>query len=254
MPDTRRADPFATALDGRGAGGHRRLDRLWLLRDRDDDGAELARAPRSPRASTPPPTAMQGTPAAAAALATPRAVLPNAVCASMRPSPVMTRSAFASLPPKSVASMTSSTPGRRRERPEAIPDGEQREADAARGAGARCLGLVVDRCVSSQRPRPAGQPPSSSSTWAGVAPFCGPYVAAAPVGPRSGFDTSQATSTSIACATSRIERRGRCARRGHRRRRRPRARASSPRAAVGRRAAADPERRSADRRRRARRS
>ncbi len=66
-----------------------------------------------PSTSTPPPTAMHGTPAAAARFATPSAVLPKPVWASIRPSPVMTRSARARRAGKSVASITRSIPGRR---------------------------------------------------------------------------------------------------------------------------------------------
>ena len=60
------------------------------------------------------------------------------------------------------------------ERPEAIAEGEQREADAARGAGARRLALVA-----AGRSRPAPRPSRPAADRArrpgrGVAPFWGP--------------------------------------------------------------------------------
>ena len=85
---------------------------------------------------------MQSTPAACARFATPSAVLPNAVWASIRPSPVMTSLARSSLASKSVASISSSTPGRSANERNRSWIGEQREADPAGGARTRRVALA----------------------------------------------------------------------------------------------------------------
>ena len=74
---------------------------------------------------------MHGTPAAAARWATPRAVLPNAVWASIRPSPVMTRSARGQ-PCREIGRVHDQVdPRPQGERPEPVRDGQQPETDAA---------------------------------------------------------------------------------------------------------------------------
>ena len=195
-PDRRDpGDPLAAALDRCRAGRHRGLDRLWTLGDRDGHGADC-RQRGDPSGSTPPPTAMHGTPASAARRATPSAVLPNAVCASIRPSPVTTRSLSASRASNSVASIRSSTPGRRaneRNRP-AIARRQNPTPPGRTGSG-RIANAGAGRRPRARRRRTASRR-SSSTTSAAVAPFCGPYTAAAPVGPSSGLATSQATARS----------------------------------------------------------
>ena len=75
---------------GRGAGGDRRLERHAAPRRAARRSRRPPPAPRSPSGVTPPPKAMHGRPAACARFATPSAVLPYAVWASIRPSPVIT--------------------------------------------------------------------------------------------------------------------------------------------------------------------
>ncbi len=88
----------------------------------------------APSGSTPPPTAKQRTPAAWARRATPRAVLPNAVCASIRPSPV-----------------TTTRPGRAWHRGRS-PRRRDRRRDEGRATG-------TDRCrQSSPNPTPPAAP------------------------------------------------------------------------------------------------
>ena len=118
-------------------GGHRLLDRLRALDDRDRDGADAPRGPRCRPARRHRRRRDTGRRPPAARCATPRAVLPNAVWASIRPSPVMTRSAPASLASKSVASMTRSTPGRSANAAKRSWIGEQPEPDPAGRAGTR---------------------------------------------------------------------------------------------------------------------
>src|SRR3954451_11015042 len=152
-----------------------------------------------PSTVTPPPTAMQATPASFARRATPSAVLPYAVCSSIRPSPVTTRSALASRSAAPVSSSTRSTPGRssidRRcppivSRPKAVPPA------APAPATSRSWRPVAASRASAYTPRYA----SSFRTWSGVAPFCGPYVGAAPRSPRSGLVTSQAIRSSTSAS------------------------------------------------------
>ena len=167
QPDRGEAgESLAAALDGAVAGGHRRLDRLRPLRRparrwrRRPPGP---RCPRAPRRRRPRCTARRRP---RRACATPSAVLPNAVWASIRPSPVMTRSASASRASKSVASMTSSTPGRRANERNRSGDREEGEADAAGGAGAgRVADSPAGRCASSASAQ-RGEPASSSTTSA----------------------------------------------------------------------------------------
>ena len=122
--------------------------------------------PRCPRARRRRRPRCSGTPAACARLATPSAVLPNAVWASIRPSPVITRSARASLASKSVASMTRSTPGPQGERLEAVLDRRagrtrrrrprRRPGCRARAAG-RALELVGPGLVARVEARSPGR-------------------------------------------------------------------------------------------------
>ncbi len=186
-----------------------------------------------PSGSTPPPTAMQATPAAWARFATPSAVLPNAVWASIRPSPVMTRSARASCASKSVASMT----GRRRDAGRTsgtVLDRQQREPDAAGGAGTRRVAFAASgRELRARRPsgRCARRARRHGRAWR-------PSAARRSRPRRSvrgaGSMTSQATIDRDAIAG-----RGGAVGAGHRTLA-PSA-SSRPRPAVGRRAAADPE-------------
>ena len=144
---------------------------------------------------------MHGTPAAAARFATPSAVLPKAVWASIRPSPVMTRSARSSRAVNSVASISSSTPGRSandRNRPWTASNAKP-TPPAAPAPG--CPARAGPRAPRARRPR-RHSARRATRCPSGVAPFCGPYVAAAPAGPSNGFDTSHATSRSVSSSST----------------------------------------------------
>ena len=118
---------------------------------------------------------MHGTPASAARRATPRAVLPNAVWASIRPSPVMTRSAPASRR-REVGRLHHEVDARaQRERAEPIRRSRagrtrrrrRRRRRACRAPGARSAASSASAKAASRRSR--------SATSSGDAPFCGPY-------------------------------------------------------------------------------
>ena len=116
--------------------------------------------------------ARHGTPAAAALRATPRAVLPNAVCSSIRPSPVITRSAPASRSSKPVSCITTSMPGTSSKRPHPRREAEQAEARPAGRSGAgdvagprsgrrlEQIGVVGEPGLE-RRPRPPARRPSA---------------------------------------------------------------------------------------------
>ena len=88
-------------------------------------------------------------------------------------------------------------------------EGQRGEAHAAGGARARLPGhahraddaVVLDGARQAVGVRGDGGEPGegrgrAAVTSSGVAPFCGPYTAAAPCGPSSGLSTSLATTTS----------------------------------------------------------
>ena len=140
----------------------------------------------------PPPIAMVCTFCCLAALATPEGVLPKAVWKSIRPSPVMTRSAPLICFASSVASTTISTPLL-----SFAPVNATRPAPKPPAAPAPfnfmtslCKSLLI---ILAKYFRFA----SSFVTMAGVAPFCGPKTCAAPFLPQSGFSTSLATVTLV---------------------------------------------------------
>jgi len=110
-----------------------------------------------------------GTPWRLATAATPTGAFPMAVWKSVRPSPVMTRSAPWTRASKPVVSSTMATPGRRlagvkNSRPAPRPP-------AAPAPGSSAMSRpVAALATSAKTPRAA----SSSCTISGVAPFWGP--------------------------------------------------------------------------------
>ena len=147
------------------------------------------------------------------------------VWASIRPSPVITRSARASLPSKSVASITSSTPGPQRERREPVLDREQRRT--RRRPPRRRPGVVAlapaGRAPRARRPTPRAARSSSIDVARASRPSAGrrrrPRRSARAAGSRR--RRRPASSTSASRGSSR---RGRDADRGRigaERRRRP---------------------------------
>ena len=128
-------EALPAALERGRAGSHRLLDGLRALDHRHRDRARPPPGPRSPPAPRRRRPRRTGRRPRRARRATPRAVFPNAVWLSIRPSPVRTRSAPASLAAKPVASITSSTPGHDRERPEAVAQAGQPEDRPAGRAG-----------------------------------------------------------------------------------------------------------------------
>ena len=77
-------------------------------------------------------------------------------------------------------SMTSSTPGRRCERPEAILDARAARTRRRRRRRRPVSRARRDRSLAASSRDQLASRASSSSTWSREAPFCGPYVAAAP--------------------------------------------------------------------------
>ncbi len=127
-----------------------------------------------------PATSAAGIPADAASRCTKNATLPDAVCESNLPSPVMTRSADATAAGSPIASAISAAPVRRRaphaSSPKAVPP-----AAPAPGTSGSAGTSSANRC----RLRSSGA--------MSPAPFCGPNTAAAPWGPSSGLSTSVST-------------------------------------------------------------
>ena len=126
--------------------------------------------------------------------ATPIGVLPKILCASIRPSPVMTKSASLTCSASFKLSNTICTPVLsctlgKSNKPPPIPP-------AAPAPGCSLICLPQSRPAISAKWANAA---SSSFTISGVAPFCGPKIAEAPRSPQSGLFTSQATSICTCC-------------------------------------------------------
>ena len=98
--------------------------------------------------SRPPTTAITGLPSFRARLATPTGAFPEAVCESIMPSPVTTRSARAARSSKAAASSRADTPDASR-----APIEQQRRPEASRRAGA---GNARDRAKASPGPADTG--------------------------------------------------------------------------------------------------
>ena len=136
----------------------------------------------------PPANAMTGFLYRAASCATPTGALPIAVCASMRPSPVTTRSAARIFSASPVSSMTICTPDSRlaprnvrraKPMPPAAPEPGYDASLSEKTV------LASDAYSRSQ--------PSMRRMLSASAPFCGPYTALQPFSPHRGFSTSHAT-------------------------------------------------------------
>ena len=124
-----------------------------------------------------------------ATFATPTGTLPWIVWLSMRPSPVITRSASATWSARCSASVTISMPWRScapqkaysaAPMPPAAPPPARFSTSISRSRA-----MTLAYCASAL---------SRVTIISGVAPFCGPNTADAPSLPVSGFVTSQATS------------------------------------------------------------
>ena len=156
--------------------------------------------------------------AAAHMSATSATTLPQRVWRSIRPSAVTHTSAPAS-------ARRARPPRRRAPRPERhgarAPSASRRSRRRRRRPGGR-----------PSAARSVGQPPLElGDLRPGVAPFCGPNTAAAPSGPRSGFWTSSAATSSTRRRTAPSRRAGRPRRRSRLSRRR-RSRPGAPPASI----------------------
>ena len=131
---------------------------------------------------------MHGTPAAWARLATPSAVLPKAVWASIRPSPVMTRSARASLR----RSRSPPSPGRRRAAARTTGTGPGSPAGRTRRRRRRrrpaCRARAGPSRASSSSAQRAFRASSSRDLRRAWRPSAGRRWRPRRSGPRSGFD------------------------------------------------------------------
>ena len=121
--------------------------------------------------------------------ATPIGVLPKMLCASIRPSPVITKSASRTLSANCKLSNTICTPAfsttfGNNNNPPPIPP-------AAPVPACSLIFLPQSRWAISAKCANAA---SSCATICGVAPFCGPKIAEAPRSPQRGLFTSHATS------------------------------------------------------------
>ncbi|MNN52584.1 hypothetical protein D3C81_1672930 [compost metagenome] len=134
--------------------------------------------------------------------ATPMGVLPRRVCASQRPSPVMTQSAPSIFAARPTSSATTSTPGRNAAPRNAL-------APKPMPPAAPVPGTARTSCANSDAQQSANRANAVSSrrTCSSLAPFCRPKVNEAPCGPHNGLSTSAATSKRMDC-----KRRSICAR------------------------------------------
>ena len=133
-----------------------------------------------------PPNAMHGIPALRARRATSYGAFPPSDYSSIFPSPVITNPAFASSESNPIVSNTNLLPStdyasQKAHSPAVMPPAAAPDTRFVISFDV-CWFTSVENWVILD---------SKSSTMGGVAPFCGPNIIAAPVGPRRGYFTSE---------------------------------------------------------------